>query len=361
MKTSTDLKKINNSPVQLQFHPPTSQHRPLMTSMADSRQAWCASSTCSQLDNLHSALYMRAKHSILALVCSRLILTDLRRRTATPQHLSTHPITWLKHTWFMSDEGTAAGSARRLSIRWGCGGWHSACGTGYKYSDWQDCCCTPFLSYQMSRCLQNTIPQSPNPQVMGNKIPRNEGGCKTDCHSGTTIRDRIAKLQERVIASELRAAATLHGWHTPCIPYEVKPSPSSSSTSSSVSLPPPSSTPPNELQCPTASYNVGLGALPQIPMLSTPGYDEAGPVGPLDGSGTSSPTNTQFVPSDTIGATAAGAVSCLPGQGMGLGLDTMQLCEQWGFQGSIYLATGMSTLYSCTFLSLRFRVYIHQY
>ncbi|KAL4794961.1 hypothetical protein BDV19DRAFT_178354 [Aspergillus venezuelensis] len=153
------------------------------------------------------------------------------------------------------------------------------------------------------------------------------------------IRDRIAKLQERVIASELRAAATLHGWHTPCIPYEVKPSPSSSSTSSSVSLPPPSSSPPNELQCPSASYSVGLGTLPQIPMLSTPGFDEAGPVGSLDGSSTSSPTNTQFVPSDTTGTTAAGTVSCLPGQGMGLGLDTMQLCEQWGFQGSVYLAT----------------------
>ncbi|KAL4953264.1 hypothetical protein BDW69DRAFT_7531 [Aspergillus filifer] len=172
---------------------------------------------------------------------------------------------------------------------------------------------------------------------------------KTDLNDplGRKIRDRIAKLQERVIASELRAAATLHGWHTPCIPYEVKPSPSSSSsTSSSISLPPPSSSPPNELQCPSTSYNVGLSTLPQIPMLSTAsGYDEAGPVGSLDGSGTSSPTNTHFVPSDNIGsatAAGAGAVACLPGQGLGLGLDTMQLCEQWGFQGSVYLATETS-------------------
>ncbi|KAL4940208.1 hypothetical protein BDV06DRAFT_24483 [Aspergillus oleicola] len=159
------------------------------------------------------------------------------------------------------------------------------------------------------------------------------------------IRDRIAKLQERVIASELRAAATLHGWHTPCIPYEVKPSPSSSSsTSSSVSLPPPTSSPPNELQCSSASYNVGLGTLPQIPMLSTtPGYNEVGPVGTLDSSGTSSPTTTSFIPDDAIGSgTGTGAVSAMPGQGLGIGLDTMQMCEQWGFQGSVYLATETS-------------------
>ena len=33
--------------------------------------------------------------------------------------------------------------------------------------------------------------------------------------SGRKIRDRIAKLQERVIANELRAAATLNGWDQP--------------------------------------------------------------------------------------------------------------------------------------------------
>ncbi|KAE8354220.1 hypothetical protein BDV28DRAFT_89911 [Aspergillus coremiiformis] len=41
------------------------------------------------------------------------------------------------------------------------------------------------------------------------------------------IRDRIAKLQERVIASELRAAATLNGWgyHHPTVPLSVAQAP----------------------------------------------------------------------------------------------------------------------------------------
>ncbi|OJJ07770.1 hypothetical protein ASPVEDRAFT_57042 [Aspergillus versicolor CBS 583.65] len=146
------------------------------------------------------------------------------------------------------------------------------------------------------------------------------------------IRDRIAKLQERVIASELRAAATLHGWHSaPCIPYEVKPSPSS--TSSSLSLSP--SSPPAEMQCPPASYNVGLNTMPQLPLFPTPGeYDETGTgVSSLSGSGTSSPTT--LVPPDIVAG---------PGLGLsqGYGLDTVQMCEQWGFQGSVYLATETS-------------------
>ncbi|KAL4929754.1 transcription factor xanC [Aspergillus undulatus] len=146
------------------------------------------------------------------------------------------------------------------------------------------------------------------------------------------IRDRIAKLQERVIASELRAAASLHGWHsTPCIPYEVKPSPSSS-TSSSVSLSPPSGSPPNELQFPQPSYNAGLNTVPQLPMLSTgSGYDDAGSVGlSMSGSGASSPST--LVPPDV--AAGAGASALLPSQSQGFGLDTMAICEQWGFQGS---------------------------
>ncbi|KAL4987937.1 hypothetical protein BDW68DRAFT_101714 [Aspergillus falconensis] len=167
------------------------------------------------------------------------------------------------------------------------------------------------------------------------------------------IRDRIAKLQERVIASELRAAATLHGWHsTPCIPYEVKPSPSStSSTSSSLSLSPCSSSPPTELRR-QPSCNVSLNAIPPLPVLSTVRYEDAGAggVGSLaanaNASGTSSPT--ELIASDTVGpsgmlghgtgtGTGTGA-----GQAFGLGLDTMQMCEQWGFQGSVYLATETS-------------------
>ncbi|KAL4918380.1 hypothetical protein BDW62DRAFT_181285 [Aspergillus aurantiobrunneus] len=150
------------------------------------------------------------------------------------------------------------------------------------------------------------------------------------------IRDRIAKLQERVIASELRAAATLHGWHSaPCIPYEVKPSPSSTS-SSSLSLSPASSSASTEMQCPPASYNnVSLNTMPPPPMLSTaPAYDEAGTaVGSLSSSGTSSPTT--LVPDGV----ATGSVLA-PGQAFGL--DTLQMCEQWGFQGSVYLATETS-------------------
>ncbi|KAL4736644.1 hypothetical protein BDV11DRAFT_207446 [Aspergillus similis] len=163
------------------------------------------------------------------------------------------------------------------------------------------------------------------------------------------IRDRIAKLQERVIASELRAAATLHGWHsTPCIPYEVKPSPSStSSASSSLSLSLCSSSSPTELQR-QPSCNINLNATPQLPFHSTARYEDAGTGGmgsmTAHASGTSSPTD--LVASDTVGTggllgagtgTGTGPGS---GQAFGLGLDTMQLCEQWGFQGSVYLATG---------------------
>lgn len=198
-----------------------------------------------------------------------------------------------------------------------------------------------------SKCLRNITAQSRvNRQ---SRIRRSAGGYRIVCRSGITvrlpciprhntylpcsgrkIRDRIAKLQERVIASELRAAATLHGWHSaPCIPYEVKPSPSS--TSSSLSLSP--SSPPAEMQCPPASYNVGLNTMPQLSLFPTPGeYDETGTgVRSLSGSGTSSPTS--LVPPDIV-----------PGSGLGLaqgyGLDTVQMCEQWGFQGSVYLATG---------------------
>lgn len=41
--------------------------------------------------------------------------------------------------------------------------------------------------------------------------------------SGRKIRDRIAKLQERVIANELRATAALHGWDQQFIPSSVTP------------------------------------------------------------------------------------------------------------------------------------------
>ncbi|KAL4747093.1 hypothetical protein BDW72DRAFT_24036 [Aspergillus terricola var. indicus] len=163
------------------------------------------------------------------------------------------------------------------------------------------------------------------------------------------IRDRIAKLQERVIASELRAAATLHGWHsTPCIPYEVKPSPSStSSASSSLSLSLCSS--PTELQR-QPSCNINLNTTTQLPFHTAARYEDAGTGGvssmTANASGTSSPTD--LVAPDTVGTggmlgagtgTGAGPGS---GQAFGLGLDTMQLCEQWGFQGSVYLATETS-------------------
>jgi hypothetical protein len=61
-------------------------------------------------------------------------------------------------------------------------------------------------------------------------------------------------------------------------------------------------------------------------------------------SGTSSPTD--LVASDTVGTggmlgTGAGTgTGPGSGQAFGLGVNTMQLCEQWGFQGSVYLATG---------------------
>ncbi|KAL4904304.1 hypothetical protein BDW74DRAFT_178889 [Aspergillus multicolor] len=153
------------------------------------------------------------------------------------------------------------------------------------------------------------------------------------------IRDRIAKLQERVIASELRAAATLHGWHsTPCIPYEVKPSPSSASSSLSLS-PGSSSSPPNELQR-QPSYHFSPNPMPQLPVLSTTGYDDAGAVGSLHTSGTSSPT--ELVSPDTITTGGIMGPGAGVGQAYGLGIDTMQLCEQWGFQGSVYLATESS-------------------
>ncbi|KAL2816190.1 hypothetical protein BDW59DRAFT_153416 [Aspergillus cavernicola] len=164
------------------------------------------------------------------------------------------------------------------------------------------------------------------------------------------IRDRIAKLQERVIASELRAAATLHGWHSaPCIPYEVKPSPSS--TSSSLSLPHSvSSSPPTELQCPAlapacSSYNITMNPITPLSVLPASGFDDGnttvGSLGGGNGSGTPSPTT--LVAPDSLGV--AGSALLLPGQG--LGLDTMQLCEQWGFQGSVYLATGNSPALCC--------------
>ncbi|RDW92946.1 transcription factor xanC [Aspergillus mulundensis] len=164
------------------------------------------------------------------------------------------------------------------------------------------------------------------------------------------IRDRIAKLQERVIASELRAAATLHGWHsTPCIPYEVKPSPSSAS--SSLSLSPGSasaSSSPTELQRqPSFNLNLNVNQIPHLPVLSST-YEDAAPIGSLNTSGTSSPTEL-VSPDSVVGTgmmghgTGAGAgAGAGAGQAFGLGLDTMQLCEQWGFQGSVYLATESS-------------------
>ncbi|KAL3495131.1 hypothetical protein BJX62DRAFT_233777 [Aspergillus germanicus] len=150
------------------------------------------------------------------------------------------------------------------------------------------------------------------------------------------IRDRIAKLQERVIASELRAAATLHGWQSaPCIPYEVKPSPSS--TPSSLSLSPSVSSSLPEMQCPPAatcaSYNMSLNTMAPLPVLSTPPmYDDpnGGGGGSVGGSGTATP----LVAPDGVGG--AGLL------GARFGLDTMQMCEQWGFQGSVYLATDTS-------------------
>ncbi|KAL4773362.1 hypothetical protein BDW60DRAFT_184885 [Aspergillus nidulans var. acristatus] len=164
------------------------------------------------------------------------------------------------------------------------------------------------------------------------------------------IRDRIAKLQERVIASELRAAATLHGWHsTPCIPYEVKPSPSStSSASSSLSLSLCSSSSPTELQR-QPSCNINLNTTPQLPFHSTARYEDAsGSVGSMTANASGTPSPTDLVASDTVGTggmlgTGAGTgTGPGSGQAFGLGVDTMQLCEQWGFQGSVYLATEAS-------------------
>ncbi|KAI9369854.1 hypothetical protein BJX61DRAFT_517838 [Aspergillus egyptiacus] len=164
------------------------------------------------------------------------------------------------------------------------------------------------------------------------------------------IRDRIAKLQERVIASELRAAASLHNWHSaPCIPYEVKPSPSSTS-SSSLSLSPSASTsacsssssPPTELAAPAcSSYNISLNPLTPLGVLPSGYEDGCAGVGSLaGGSGTSSPgSGTGLAVSEGVGL---GAGASFLGQGSGFGLDTMQICEQWGFQGSVYLATESS-------------------
>lgn len=75
--------------------------------------------------------------------------------------------------------------------------------------------------------------------------------------------------------------------------------------------------------------------MPQLPLFSTPGeYDETGTtVSPVNGSGTSSPT--ALVPPDIVTGSALGL-------GQGYGLDTVHMCEQWGFQGSVYLATGIS-------------------
>ncbi|KAL3472507.1 hypothetical protein BJX99DRAFT_213451 [Aspergillus californicus] len=160
------------------------------------------------------------------------------------------------------------------------------------------------------------------------------------------IRDRIAKLQERVIASELRAAATLHGWHSaPCIPYEVKPSPSSASSSLSLSAPG-SSSPPAELQCPPAasacsSYNLGLNPMTPLSVLPAAfddGSTAVGAFGSGGGSGTSSPTTLH--PPESIGINPGG--SLLAGQGYAL--DALQMCEQWGYRGSVYLATGIFPL-----------------
>jgi hypothetical protein len=60
-------------------------------------------------------------------------------------------------------------------------------------------------------------------------------------------------------------------------------------------------------------------------------YDD--PSGGAGGSVGSSGTTTPLVAPDSDGG--AGLL------GTGFGLDTMQMCEQWGFQGSVYLATGM--------------------
>lgn len=75
--------------------------------------------------------------------------------------------------------------------------------------------------------------------------------------------------------------------------------------------------------------------MPQLPLFSTSGeYDETGTtVSSLSGSGTSSPTAP--VSPDIVAGSVLGLTQ-------GYGLDTVQMCEQWGFQGSVYLATGIS-------------------
>ncbi|KAK1141304.1 hypothetical protein N8T08_009211 [Aspergillus melleus] len=83
------------------------------------------------------------------------------------------------------------------------------------------------------------------------------------------IRDRIAKLQERVIASELRAAASLNGWGyptpgsssmEPVAPYEIESKTLSPSSETAAHLDPYYPAPPGV--CPTCSSS--MGAIPVI-------------------------------------------------------------------------------------------------
>ena len=61
------------------------------------------------------------------------------------------------------------------------------------------------------RRLQNRLSQRNHRRITPSWVLAN----LTDFIPGRKIRDRIAKLQERVIANELRAAATLNGWDQP--------------------------------------------------------------------------------------------------------------------------------------------------
>jgi hypothetical protein len=96
-----------------------------------------------------------------------------------------------------------------------------------------------------------------------------------------------------------------------------------------------------------------------MPFHSTARYEDAsGGVGSMttNASGTSSPTD--LVASDTVGTggilgTGAGiGTGPESGQAFGLGLNTMQLCERWGFQGSVYLTTGTVPSFSASSLTL---------